>query len=280
MSDEVMKILKLLENGKINAEEAERLISAVSGQSRKTGFYVPPPQKPPKMPKDFVRRIEIIPDQVGQAISAAFGSIGSNAGRKNFPDAKEFSIKVVSGNLEIAQGGDEIAFDGAAWPMKSSMENDRLVINAINANAVLEIPEGTEGVVNAVSADVSAKGIRANIQIEQVSGAVEIEKCSGEWKIATVSGDVNIEDFSGILHARSRNGDISLTIAGPGEYTADTISGDIEVGYPDGYVVEMNAKSREGVVDLAENRESTDITKEGKISLILKSVNGNIKIIE
>jgi hypothetical protein len=280
MSDEVMKILKLLENGKINAEEAERLISAVSGQSRKGGFYVPPPQKPPKMPKDFVRRIEIIPDQVGQAISAAFGSVGSNAGRKTFPDAKEFAIKVVSGNLEIAPGGDEIAFDGAAWPMKSSMENDRLVINAINTNAVLEVPEDIEGIVNAVSADVSAKGLRAKIQIEQVSGDVAVENCTGDWKIATISGDVEIEEFTGNLLVRSRNGDISLTIAGPGEYTADTISGDIEVGYPDGYVVEMNAKSREGVVDLAENRESTEITKEGKISLTLKSVNGDITIRE
>ncbi len=275
-----MKILKLLENGKINAEEAERLISAVSGQSRKGGFYVPPPQKPPKMPKDFVRRIEIIPDQVGQAISAAFGSVGSNAGRKTFPDAKEFAIKVVSGNLEIAPGGDEIAFDGAAWPMKSSMENDRLVINAINTNAVLEVPEDIEGIVNAVSADVSAKGLRAKIQIEQVSGDVAVENCTGDWKIATISGDVEIEEFTGNLLVRSRNGDISLTIAGPGEYTADTISGDIEVGYPDGYVVEMNAKSREGVVDLAENRESTEITKEGKISLTLKSVNGDITIRE
>ncbi len=275
-----MKILKLLENGKINAEEAERLISAVSGQSRKGGFYVPPPQKPPKMPKDFVRRIEIIPDQVGQAISAAFGSVGSNAGRKTFPDAKEFAIKVVSGNLEIAPGGDEIAFDGAAWPMKSSMENDRLVINAINTNAVLEVPEDIEGIVNAVSADVSAKGLRAKIQIEQVSGDVAVENCTGDWKIATISGDVDIEEFTGNLLVRSRNGDISLTIAGPGEYTADTISGDIEVGYPDGYVVEMNAKSREGVVDLAENRESTEITKEGKISLTLKSVNGDITIRE
>ena len=280
MSDEIMKVLKLLENGKINAEEAERLISAVSGQSRKTGFYVPPPQKPPKMPKDFVRKIEIIPDQIGQAISAAFGSMGSNAGRTTFPDAKEFAIKVVSGNLDIVPGEDEIAFDGAAWPMKTAMENDLLSINSINTNGTLSIPAGIGGTASAVSADVRAKGIDGELRIEQVSGDVRLENCSGEWKIVTVSGDVKIESFSGKMHARSRNGDISLKITGPGEYIVDTITGDIEVGYPDGYAIEMNAKSREGIVDLAENRVSTVVTKEGKISLILKSVNGNIKIIE
>ncbi len=280
MSDEIMKVLKLLETGKINAEEAERLISAVSGQSKKGGFYVPPPQKPPKMPKEFVRKIEIIPDQIGQAISAAFGSMGSNAGRTTFPNAKEFAVKVVSGNLEIVPGKDEIAFDGAAWPMKTAMENDRLVINSINTNATLEIPSGINGTASAVSADVRARGIEGEMRIEQVSGEVSIEECSGDWKIVTVSGDVQVDNFEGKLHARSRNGDISMNITGPGEYIIDTITGDIEVGYPDGYAVEVNAKSREGVVDLAENRESTEITKEGKISLILKSVNGNITITE
>lgn len=278
MSDEVMKILKLLENGKVSAEEAERLISAVSGQSKKSGFYVPPPQKPPKMPKEFVRKIEIIPDQIGQAISAAFGSMGSNAGRKSFPDAKEFAIKVVSGNLELIEGTDEIVFDGAAWPMKSAMENDRLVINSINTNATLEIPKGIVGIASAVSADIRASNIDSNIQIEQVSGDIQIENCKGEWKVVTVSGDVDIDGFSGKLHCRSRNGDIELNIDGPGEYTVDTITGDIEVSYPDGFAIEMNANSREGEVKIPESKTSTELSQKGKIKLLLKSVNGDINI--
>ncbi len=280
MSDEVMKILKLLEHGKVSAEEAERLISAVSGKKQESGFYVPPAQKPPKMPKEFVRKIEIIPDQIGQAISAAFGSMGSNAGRKSFPDAKEFAIKVVSGRLDLIKGESEIVFDGAAWPMKSAMENDRLIINSINTNATLEIPKDIVGTASAVSADVHATGIESDIQLEQVSGDIEIENCSGDWKVVTVSGDVDIEGFSGKLHCRSRNGDIELNIGGPGEYTVDTITGDIEVSYPAGFAIEMNANSREGEVKIPESKTSTEVGEKGKIKLLLKSVNGDIKIKE
>jgi len=280
MSDEVMKILKLLEDGKVSAEEAQSLISAVSGKKQEGGFYVPPAPKAPKMPKEFVRKIEIIPDQIGQAISAAFGSMGSNAGRTIFPGAKEFAIKVVSGNLELIKGADEIVFDGAAWPMKSAMENDRLVINSINTNGSLEIPAGAKGVASAVSADIRASDIDSNIQLEQVSGDIQIEKCKGDWKIVTVSGDIVIDDFSGKLHCRSRNGDIELDINGSGEYTVDTITGDIEVGYPDGFAIEMNAKSREGEVKIPENKTSTEVSEKGKIKLLLKSVNGDIKIKE
>lgn len=280
MSDEVMKILKLLENGKVSAEEAERLISAVSGRKQGSGFYVPPPQKPPKMPKEFVRKIEIIPDQIGQAISAAFGSMGSNTGRKSFPDAKEFEIKVVSGKLGLIKGEDEIVIDGAAWPMKTAVENDRLIINSINTNANLEIPKGIVGIASVVSADLHAKGIESDIQLEQVSGDIEIENCSGNWKVVTVSGDVDIDGFSGKLHCRSRNGDIELDISGPGEYTVNTITGDIKVSYPDGFAIEMNANSREGEVEIPESKTSTEVGEKGKIKLLLKSVNGDIKIKE
>jgi len=50
MGEEITRILKLLEDGKINSEEAERLINAVSGKKQQ-GFFVP---APPKIPKEFL----------------------------------------------------------------------------------------------------------------------------------------------------------------------------------------------------------------------------------
>jgi len=280
MNDEIQKILKLLENGKINSEEAERLITAVSANKNPRGFFVPSPPNPPKMQKEFVRRIETIPDQVGQAITTAFGTMGSTMGRKTFPDVKKFAIKVVSGRLGIAPGESEITFDGTAWPLKTRVEDGKLEINAVNTNATIEIPTGIGGSISGVSADIQAKDLIGEISMEQVSGDTRIERCGGDWKVITVSGDIEIDDFKGNFYGRSRNGDIEMAISGEGEYELDTISGDVEVEVPTDYKIILNVKSRDGDVDLPEGFTETGVEtgESGTIKLSIRSINGDIEV--
>jgi DUF4097 and DUF4098 domain-containing protein YvlB len=280
MRDEVQKILALLENGKINADEAERLISAVSEGDKKDFFNIRPP-KPPKIPKDVMDHIGSIPDQVGQALSAAFGSFAGSSGRQNFPDAKKLDLHIVNGHIELNKGESGITIEGMAWPLKTKVVDETLFINSVSANITVEIPEDSECFVKVVNADINADGITGKVKIESVNPDIELSNCQGNWEIRTVNGDVEGADIAGQFSIITRNGDVELEISGSGEYNVETYDGDIEITIPETFPVTINAKSQEGDVEIPDEFSSRQSDKsKSPIVINAKSMNGDIEISE
>jgi DUF4097 and DUF4098 domain-containing protein YvlB len=278
MRDEVQKILALLETGKINADEAERLISAVSKNEEKDFFHIRPP-KTPKIPKDVMDHIGSIPDQVGQALSAAFGSFSGSSGRQTFPDARKLDLHVVNGHINLVKGDAGITIEGMAWPLKTKVENETLFINSVSANVTIEIPTDTEAFVKVVNADINADGIAGKIKIESVNPDIELANCQGVWEIRTVNGDVECADIAGKFSIYTRNGDVELEISGSGEFNVETFDGDIEVTVPESFPLNINAKSDQGDVEIADELGKRESDK-SKTPVVVnaKSVNGDIEI--
>ena len=276
MSDEVMRILKLLENGKINSEEAEKLIGAVSNK-KPHGFYVP---NPPKIPKEFMIKMETIPEQIGQAVSAAFGSVGQSAGKKIFHGAKDIKLKVVSGQIDLKPSDSGVTIDGVAWPMRTMVEKELLIVDTVNADMIAGIPEGANATISLVSADLHAKKIIGEVKIEGVSSDIEIESCSGLWNIRSISGDVNIRGITGQIAVATKAGDIEVDISGKGGYLLKTIRGDIDIEVPKDIVVSLDVSSDEGKISIPEQLENAKNVnpEEADITISARSESGDINI--
>ena len=274
MSDEIMRILKLLEDGKINAEEAERLIGAMD-EKKPRGFYVP---VPPKMSKEFLDKMENIPEQIGRAVSTAFGAVGPSEGKRTFRGAKNIQLKVVSGDIEIVPSEGDIAIDGSAWPMKTAVDGDLLVANLVNADMIAQIPDGAQAKISVVSADLRAERINGEMQIEAVSGDIELRQCKGSWSIRSVSGDVDLQEMVGRIEVATKSGDIDVDISEGSSYVLETTNGNIEVTIPEGSKVIINAASEKGEVSIPENIEGDVEPEKADITISALSESGDITI--
>ncbi|MCK5832396.1 hypothetical protein KAH81_01875 [bacterium] len=271
MGEEITRILKLLENGKINSEEAERLIKAVSEKKTK-GFYI---SAPPKIPKEFMMKVEMIPEQIGKAVSAAFGSVGTSGGKKTFHGVDNLFIKAVNGDVQLIPSDGETIIDGTGWPMRTIVEDNILNIDSINANFTAYVKPRSTASLNLVSTDLKAKKLDLETSIESVSGNIFIEKCSGRWDIRSISGNIELIGITGIASLETKSGNISMEIESKGRYICKTLSGNMDVVVPKGYVVSLKLDSPFEDVDLPEELEFAKEVKPENADIIIELYNKN-----
>lgn len=212
--NERLKILTLLEEGKINAEEAERLLEAVSrsGPNEKAGR------------QKIWTSLEGLP----RVISAALGDVFSETATLEYPARKEVVFKSVSGDLEV-QGGDsettKIEKDGLA---RVKEHDDSITITALSGNMKITVPRKTDLVIASVSGDIALMDINGAIEIESVSGDVTGKNLSGSFKAEIVSGDVDL-DYATLDKAKikSKSGNVVLRLA-------ESIEAEVEIETEDG----------------------------------------------
>jgi DUF4097 and DUF4098 domain-containing protein YvlB len=197
-----MQILKLLEEGKISAEEAERLLEAVGSSST----------------HDRGQRHKIWSSLEGlpKVISAAFGNSFSESSGEEFhkyPSKRKIKFKGISGNVTI-EGGDtqriDIQKDGFA---KIKESEDSIAIKALSGNVKITVPRKTDLSIAGISGDIVVSNIDGNLAIESVSGDVIGKNLSGSLSGGIVSGDMDL-DYAQVdkISIRSRSGNVVLRL--------------------------------------------------------------------
>lgn len=112
----------------------------------------------------------------------------------------------------------------------------------------LKVPAGVTLEVEAVSADIRARGLRGPVDVDSVSGDVTLDVASAEVRAGTVSGDVQLQ-LSGAreVHASSVSGDVTVRGA-RGELHGESVSGDMKIEARE--VRELEVESVSGDIDL------------------------------
>jgi DUF4097 and DUF4098 domain-containing protein YvlB len=101
-------------------------------------------------------------------------------------------------------------------------------------------PTGCDVRVRAASADVTASGSFASVDLESASGDLELADTDGDATLKAASGDVTAHLVGGSLSAQSASGDLSITRVG-GTASLRTASGDVEIGEADAAVTVQTA---------------------------------------
>jgi DUF4097 and DUF4098 domain-containing protein YvlB len=234
MSDERDRILKLLEDGKITADQATRLIQALG--SDRAEFHFPGPHVPFRTHRHFrvrgPRGLERLPDVVATAVASAMKS-GFEPGEErseDFPGKRHLLVKSVSGDLDVSRGEDgqvRLGYSGEMVKVRSSGE--QVVVRTLAGDVSAAVPADGKLELEVVSGDVSIKEAGARIEVKTVSGDVDIAQTTGDAYLKTVSGDVSLDRVTGDFEVQTRSGDVDLVAAGPVSGSLSTVSGDVTV---------------------------------------------------
>lgn len=200
--NERLRILTLLEEGKINAEEAERLLEAVSrdASSEKKGRH------------KVWASLEGLPRAISVALGDSFSET-AEAASNEYSAKKVIVYKGISGDLEIA-GTDRknitIERDGYA---RIKEHDDSIAIKALSGNVKIAVPKKTDLVIASVSGDIRLAAICGSIEMESVSGDATGKDLSGSFKGEVVSGDVDL-DYETVenFKIKSKSGDVLLRL--------------------------------------------------------------------
>ena len=255
--NERMQILKLLEEGKINAQEAERLLEAVthSGtKERKSKFKL-------------WSSLEGIPKVISAAIGNAIDDTPCE-GPMQYPSKEKVSFNSISGNLEIV-GTDtdriEVQRDGLT---KIKQDDEALHIRTLSGDVKISLPHATEISIAGISGDISISDITGPLHIESVSGDVTGKHLSGSFLGELVSGDIDLEyDQADNVKIKSRSGDVNLMLD-------KTVEARIDIGSDSGNVsCEFELLDKEG-----DENELKGIINKATGAIEIKSKSGDISI--
>jgi DUF4097 and DUF4098 domain-containing protein YvlB len=233
MSDERGRILKLLEEGKITADQAVRLLDALKERRvEPEPAPVPPMHFGRRMHRRFaVRGIECIPDIVSEAISSSMKqNFGPDAdGASEFPDCHDLEVNNVSGDATVT-GWDEnrvkLALAGSGLTRATNVHG-KVVVRSVSGDVEAQVPRDARLVLVSVSGDVEASGINGRCAVKTVSGDADISECAGGLNAETVSGDLELVRVGGELRIESKSGDIDLEPIGAFSGTVVSKSGDV-----------------------------------------------------
>ncbi|MGB9857420.1 MAG: DUF4097 family beta strand repeat-containing protein [Dictyoglomaceae bacterium] len=219
--EEIRKILKMLEEGKITVEEAERLIEAAikeKEKKRKTSF-------------DFAGIGEIIKD----SISSVFSFIPEIVERIEVKEDIEWSkekpliLEITGGDVDIfTHEGNMIAVEGTGHYER--IEN---TIKVAGGDFEIKIPNLLELKILVRAGDLEGKILAEKFTLKLDAGDADINLISKDINVSVKMGDLDLilenipeeinieckmgdvtlklpEDFDGTIHPQIRFGDFSL----------------------------------------------------------------------
>jgi hypothetical protein len=120
-------------------------------------------------------------------------------------------------------------------------DGDRVIVEVVldeewrgrnwdDTRLTVEVPQGSELRVNAVSASVDVRGVQGEQRLASVSGSVDVQDAASELNLSSVSGNVTVRarGRSALTRAKSVSGGIDIDgIAG--ELEAESVSGGVEI---------------------------------------------------
>ncbi len=302
--EEKMRILNLLKDGKITADEAARLLDAVDQKAENKEHR----EHQIRFKKHFMPGIEVIPETISKTIATAMEKLHENMSKlkeqekqlkeniiirmecedKKYPAKSNVTLKTVSGAVEI-EGGDysEISLDCCGMS-KAEEQDNKLVCNSISENIDLKTPEKTNLSISTVSGDIDIKNITGTIDCESVSGDLQLDNIIGKIIFKSASGDIEAHEFKGSVEIKGASSDIEIDYLELDDSNIDTKSGDISITLPKktDAIIEMYSDKGDIILDDLHNFEELD-KKEGylKIGLgkqsttvLIKTKSGDIEL--
>lgn len=229
--DDSERILKMLEEGKITADEAAKLLNALGESQRWSagGHRMP---FGPEFGKRIAKKVELslkdLPETIATTISGTGFVTGAGECKKLKFDAKEnLVIKSVSGDTEI-KGDDEdsIRLNMCGGRRIKEADNE-LIIKTMAGDMELQVPKTQKVVLKSASGDIKAVNL-AELTVRTGSGDIEIENVTERLATALGSGDLDIKNVSGVIAVTLGSGDLDADHIS-GEATMTLGSGDADI---------------------------------------------------
>jgi len=182
------------------------------------------------------------------------------------PDG-EVSVELIAGTISVigwdrsdvqvtgTVGDDveEVEIDvdrgGVSIEVELRDDDDTGRMNDASADLQIYVPVGSAIEVEAVSADITVKGVEGEIEIESVSGDLELDGSGSEIGAASVSGDIKVVSDRNVREGgfETVSGDIEFHAPlGAGDLSFESVSGDVELRLPGGTSADFDIETFSG----------------------------------
>lgn len=229
MGEERERILTLLEDGRITAEQAARLIEALgvhqseSPTVKAAGIRV--------RRHGVFRTLDILPDIVANAVQS--GLEVRDEDTQEFVGKRDLSVKTVSGDVTVgASSAEMVSVSYAGGMVKIRSRGEVVQVRSISGDVDATMPAAGTLEAETVSGEIDIDGLAGRIALKSVSGDVTLASVAGEVSITTVTGDVQLVRCQGRVWVESKSGDIELKASGNIAGRLVSIFGDIELALP------------------------------------------------
>lgn len=196
--DERERILKLLEEGKISAEEAIRLLELLNKKEKKFSFF------------DI---FEEIPEAISEIFIKIGDSLKTHYETLSLSKRDKIIIESVGGDIQVfGKENFEIRIERAGFA-KVNSEKEFIKISSLKSDLRIETDYNTELKISTISGKVFIYSLKKGIDFQTVSGRVFGKDISGKIKGETISGDIElmVDDFFEI-ELTSKRGEIILDL--------------------------------------------------------------------
>jgi hypothetical protein len=311
MTQEQGRVLDMLSEGKISADEAERLLAALSaGDSGEPG----------EVPRERVSVVlETDPDsQTGDVRDDAFTVgesprviVNNTNGRVKCTVGPDDTVRVQARlknpravDYKIAQEGDTVRVDvkskgkpsllgflgrGDGADIEITAPRDA-EIELSTTNGAIEATgfEGA-GAIQSTNGSVGAEGMRGGLDATTVNGRVTLDKCVGDLRANSTNGAIGIADALGSIDAESTNGAITYSgeMTAGGKNRLKASNGSVKIRLQADPSLKIDASSTLGKVSsslqgvtgsglLGQKLETT--LGDGLAEVVIRTSNGSISI--
>ena len=265
MKEERLEILKMLSEGKLNVDEAERLLDKLGGKERAPrekgeGFSFEVKQNLEGL-GDFLREVG---STVSSAVSEALGTPSSQSpedlGYKELDKEEDGSFSLQDGDelvLEVDRGGfsdkggeirvkitkkerARVESDGRVklWQMKKGEERKVLILWE-DGDIDLEIPEGLllSGLeLKTSGGDIlgSPPNTKSALLAHTMGGNIRLHGIQAAFRVKTMGGDIELSSLCpqrGSSSAKTMGGNVKLSLSKKSSVVINalTMAGDIEI---------------------------------------------------
>lgn len=141
------------------------------------------------------------------------------------------------------------------------------------ATLTLKVPKGARLIVDTVSADITADGVRGEQRLESVSGTVETKAYDAPVSLHTVSGEITVSGSGGKAALTTENVSGTTIVSGVrGSYEGQTVSGTIDasVAAVEKLRIETVSGDAEIKADLGSAARAEMETVSGSLTLTIK----------
>lgn len=247
MKEEVRRIIKMVEEGKLSAEDAAELIEAFTGPTSESANEPPPTEEPPVQEgekkdffKAFTETVEKISKEATDSVNwKEIADTARTSASKGFEALKDVGEKISKGKFEFSlfstqearkvelplalPSGKTLRIENPCGDVKivGGFEEGHVVANAKvkgssvedareKANGYTLVIEESEELVLIKQPDMSGLSVDLVVQIPE-KRFVEVKAESGDISILDTKSGVRVTNRSGNIHLRQLNGSIEVT---------------------------------------------------------------------
>lgn len=172
-------------------------------------------------------------------------------------------------------GGTNLEVAVASLNIVSRVDLGRVV--ARTASGDIDLGQADSVELKTASGDVKVDTCASRCDIVSASGDVRIHLVAGDLSVSTASGDVGVERAEGRVEVKTASGDIRINRCSGNSVEATSMSGDVDLGLPEGTRVEAEIDSLSGDVVLPSRRPPSGDT-ERNLKLRAKTVSGDVVV--